>query len=74
MNIKRENHTVKKCGGSALCKSEWCEIVSNKKYDGYCLNCFIHLFPDRSNAKNYKIKEKAVVYYILKEFSLDKYS
>jgi hypothetical protein len=70
---KRKSH-CKECGGSALCKSEWCEITANSKYDGYCLNCFIHLFPDRPNARNYKTKEKAVVDFILKEFPLDKYS
>ncbi len=71
---KRKSH-CKECGGSALCKSEWCEItVNNDKYDGYCLNCFIHLFPDRPNARNYKTKEKAVVDYILQEFPLEKYT
>jgi hypothetical protein len=70
---KRKSH-CKECGGSALCKSEWCEITANKKYKGYCLNCFIHLFPDEPNTRNYKTKEKAVIDYILKEFPLSKYT
>jgi hypothetical protein len=70
---KRKSH-CKECGGSALCKSEWCEITANSKYDSYCLNCFIHLFPDRPNARNYKTKEKAVVDYIIQQFPLDKYT
>ena len=27
-----------------ICKSEWCTIqVCNKKYEGYCLYCYMHL-------------------------------
>lgn len=70
---KRKSH-CKECGGSALCKSEWCETTANRKYDGHCLRCFIHLFPDRPNARNYKTKEKAVVEYIIQQFPLEKYT
>jgi hypothetical protein len=70
---KRKSH-CKKCGGSALCKSEWCETAVTQKYDGYCLHCFIHLFPDKPNVRNYKTKEKAVTEYVLEQFPLDKYS
>ncbi len=70
---KRKSH-CKKCGGSALCKSEWCETTGNVRYDGYCLHCFIHLFPDKPNVKNYKTKEKAVTDYVLEQFPLEKYS
>ncbi len=59
----------KLCGGSALCKSHWCETyASNPKYDGFCLNCFIHLFPDKPNTRNYKTKEKDVVDRITQAF------
>jgi hypothetical protein len=51
----------KECGGSGLCKSAWCETTGNKKYNGYCLHCFIHLFPDEAITHNYKTKESAVV-------------
>ena len=64
----------KECGGSSLCKSLWCEVSANKKYEGYCLRCFIHLFPDKPNTRNYKTKENAITDYILTEFPLDKYS
>ena len=64
----------KECGGSSLCKSDWCEITANSKYEGYCLNCFIHLFPDKPNTRNYKTKEKTVIEYIIQQFPLDKYT
>jgi hypothetical protein len=50
------------------CKTEYCNIRANRKYNGYCLFCFIHLFPDQPNARNYKTKEKAVSEYILEQF------
>lgn len=56
------------CNGSALCKSEWCETRSSKKYKGYCLNCFIHLFPDEKITTNYKTKEKDVSDRIMARF------
>lgn len=71
---KKRKSYCKKCGGSALCKSEWCETTGNSRYDGYCLHCFIHLFPDKPNVKNYKTKEKAVTDFILEQFPLEKYS
>lgn len=46
------------------CKSEWCDTSVGKKYDGYCMHCFIHLFPDKPVVRNYKTKEQAVVEYI----------
>ena len=45
-------------GGGRLCKSEWCHTRLNKKYEGYCLLCFIHLFPDKKTSRNYKTKEE----------------
>ena len=56
------------CGGSALCKTPNCITRKNKRYNGYCLNCYIHLFPNESNSRNYKTKEKTVSDFILKEF------
>ena len=38
--------------------------VHSEKYDGYCLRCFIYLFPDKPVVRNYKTKEFAVVEYI----------
>uniref|UniRef100_A0A6C0KLH2 Uncharacterized protein n=1 Tax=viral metagenome TaxID=1070528 RepID=A0A6C0KLH2_9ZZZZ len=39
-----------------------------KKYEGYCLSCFVHMYPDRPNARNYKTKERAVVESVLRTF------
>jgi len=51
------------------CKSEWCDIlISNKKYRGYCLFCFMNLFPNEEVSRNYKTKEIAVGDYIKTEF------
>lgn len=58
----------KECGGSALCKTPFCEISANAKYHGHCLACFIHLFPDEPNVRNYKTKEKDVVDRITQTF------
>jgi hypothetical protein len=65
---KRKTH-CKECGGSGLCKSTWCEtFIGNKKYEGYCLRCFVNLFPDKPNTRNYKTKEKCVVDNIIESF------
>jgi hypothetical protein len=43
------------------CKIVHCTTqVGNDKYSGYCLNCFMHLFPEKPVCRNYKTKEKAV--------------
>lgn len=57
----KDKRFCKKCGGSRVCKSSWCETIVKKKYDGYCMFCFMHLFPDKEVARNYKTKEKEVV-------------
>ena len=59
----------KDCGGSGLCKSSWCSTQVRKKYDGYCLYCYMNLFPDKPVARNYKTKEYSVVEYIKTTFS-----
>jgi hypothetical protein len=46
------------------CKSDWCKTLVGKKYDGYCLYCFINLFPDKKVCRNYKTKEFAVVEHV----------
>ena len=66
--------TCKECDGSQLCKSDWCEITANLKYDGYCMLCFIHLFPNKPVTRNYKTKEKTIVDYVFQKFSLDNYT
>ncbi len=59
----------KDCGGSALCKSSWCSVIGNRKYNGYCLRCCVHLFPDIKVARNYKTKETAVTEYVQANFT-----
>ena len=49
------------------CKTYLCEIRVEDKYDGYCLRCFIHLFPDKPISRNYKTKETSVIEYILQQ-------
>jgi len=57
------------CDGSNLCISGFCDTIKNSKYENYCLRCFIHLFPDKPNARNYKTKEKNVTDFIVNSFN-----
>jgi hypothetical protein len=50
------------------CKSEWCSTLVKQKYDGYCLFCYMNLFPDKPVSRNYKTKEYAVVEYVRTKF------
>jgi hypothetical protein len=50
------------------CKSSWCTTLVNEKYDGYCLFCYMNLFPDKPVTRNYKTKEYAVVEYVKNKF------
>jgi hypothetical protein len=50
------------------CKIPLCETRINKKYDGHCFTCYVHLFPDRPNARNYKTKERTIVDYVKTTF------
>jgi len=54
---------------SKSCKSEWCQTIPHfNKYDGYCLRCFIYLFPDKPVSRNYKTKEYSVLDFIKTKF------
>jgi hypothetical protein len=53
---------------SKRCKSKFCNIFVKNKNDGYCLPCYIHLFPDKPIARNYKTKEKNVTDFITINF------
>jgi len=50
------------------CKSDWCFTLVQEKYDGYCLYCYMNLFPDKPVARNYKTKEYAVVEFVKIQF------
>jgi len=64
---KQKPH-CKDCGGSKLCKSPHCSTKAIKKYDGYCMPCCIHLFPETPVARNYKTKETATVHAVQEAF------
>jgi len=51
-------------GGWKLCKSEGCEKHKINKYRGYCMTCFMSLFPEEPVSRNYKTKEGAVFCHI----------
>ena len=42
--------------------------IANEKYDGYCVRCFVGLFPNESRSRNYKTKEYRVFEYIKEQF------
>ena len=50
------------------CKNNCDTIVLHNKYKGYCLFCFIHLFPNQPVCRNYKTKEKYISDYIKEKF------
>ena len=64
----RRKSLCKDCGGSSLCKSELCDTQVRSKYNGYCVRCFIHLFPDQPVTRNYKTKETSVAQFITTNF------
>ena len=51
------------------CKNNWCSTIIRGKYDGYCLYCYMNMFPDKPVARNYKTKEYSVVEYVKTTFS-----
>jgi hypothetical protein len=67
---KHEKHKsdCKQCGGIRLCKSEWCEKYKSKKYDNYCLFCYVNTYPDSNISRNHKTKEKHITDKIIQEF------
>jgi len=66
---EKDKQYCKICDGKYLCKSKWCVTIGNRyKYNGYCISCFVHLFPDKPNTRNYKTKEKDVVDRITQAF------
>ena len=50
------------------CKSNWCFTRVQEKYDGYCLFCYMNIFPDKPVCRNYKTKEYAVVDFVKRKF------
>lgn len=55
---------------SKSCKSDWCSTIPrDNKYDGYCLFCYINLFPDKPISRNYKTKEYSIIEFVKKKVS-----
>jgi hypothetical protein len=50
------------------CQSEWCTTINDGRNDGYCIHCYMHLFPDKPITRNYKTKELTVVSHITEKF------
>ena len=50
------------------CKSYLCSTQVSEKYDGYCLYCYINLFPDKPVSRNYKTKEYEVIEFVKTTF------
>ena len=50
------------------CKTYLCSTLVGEKYDGYCLRCYMHLFPDKPVSRNYKTKEFTVVEFVKNKF------
>ena len=46
---------------SKTCVSEWCETIPGKRYKGYCVRCFVYLFPELRVSRDYKTRERTVV-------------
>ena len=58
------------CDGSKLCRSGWCHTTGNKKYEGYCVPCFVNN-PENANKpamRNHKTKEKEVVDCVMENY------
>jgi hypothetical protein len=51
-----------------ICKTYLCSTRVQEKYDGYCLFCYMNLFPDKPVSRNYKTKEYSVVDFVKTKF------
>jgi hypothetical protein len=51
------------------CKTHLCSTIVHDKYEGYCVRCFVNLYPDKPVLRNYKTKEYAVAEYITNKFA-----
>jgi hypothetical protein len=50
------------------CKTYLCSTRVQEKYDGYCIFCYMNMFPDKPVSRNYKTKEYAVVEYVKSKY------
>lgn len=58
------------CGGSSLCHSSWCHTSGSRKYEGYCMPCFVNNPANmhKPAMRNYKTKEKEVVDCVIQHY------
>jgi len=50
------------------CKTHLCNTIVKDKYEGYCLRCYMYLFPDKPITRNYKTKEYSTVEFVKNNF------
>jgi hypothetical protein len=55
-------------GFKKTCRNEWCPTIVKNKHEGYCLFCYVNMFPDKPLTTNYKTKESAVVQFVQDKF------
>jgi hypothetical protein len=77
-NYENETYALY-CGGCKLinmidikskrCKTFLCDTIIGKKFKGYCLRCFIEIYPGSKIIRDYGTKEFKVTEFIKKEFS-----
>lgn len=65
-SIHKEDSMVNVC--HILCKTYLCGTIISEKYEGYCMICFINLFPDKPITRNYLTKENNVRKFVLENF------
>ena len=53
---------------SKTCVLDWCSTIIGKRYRGYCVRCFVYLFPDERVSRDYKTRERTVVDFLMGAF------
>ena len=70
-NHGRHRDSCVECGGSKTCKyhiESQCFTLGSPKYEGYCVNCYSQLFPDKPISRNYRTKERCVADFVRDSF------
>ena len=67
--LYNENNKDKILNRIPKCKTNLCNTqVRINVNEGYCLRCFIHTYPEKPVARNYKTKEKSVADFVLLKY------
>jgi hypothetical protein len=68
----KKNEMLDLSSKSRLCKNIIgdfnCITRGNKRYDGYCVRCYVGLFPNEPMSRNYKTKELKVCEFIKEKY------